>query len=345
MEYHPRQYRLGRQRRAVGQSGYLTFGLSFASLFALPTHSRVVTPQHVTVLLDETLSELAIKPGGRYIDGTVGGGGHSEAILASAPDVELLGLDADSAALERAALRLLPFGSRVKLVNANFAQLSAVARANGFDQVDGIVLDLGLSSDQLGDPDRGFGFIAGGPLDMRFDQTRGQSAADMINLLDQDELADLIYRYGEEPASRKIARSIVAARPIHTADQLAAVIEKAVGRRGRIHPATLTFQALRIAVNDELGSLMSALPQATELLHRGGRLAVISFHSLEDRIVKEYFRSASQEHVPQPDDPPGLVYRSAALRLITRKPIVASEVEVVSNPRARSAKLRIAEKL
>ncbi len=329
----------------MGQSGYLTFGLSFASLFALPTHSRVVTPQHVTVLLDETLSELAIKPGGRYIDGTVGGGGHSEAILASAPDVELLGLDADSAALERAALRLLPFGSRVKLVNANFAQLSAVARANGFDQVDGIVLDLGLSSDQLGDPDRGFGFIAGGPLDMRFDQTRGQSAADMINLLDQDELADLIYRYGEEPASRKIARSIVAARPIHTADQLAAVIEKAVGRRGRIHPATLTFQALRIAVNDELGSLMSALPQATELLHRGGRLAVISFHSLEDRIVKEYFRSASQEHVPQPDDPPGLVYRSAALRLITRKPIVASEVEVVSNPRARSAKLRIAEKL
>jgi 16S rRNA (cytosine1402-N4)-methyltransferase len=329
----------------MGQAGYLTFGLSFASIFAPPASSRVATTQHVSVLLNETLDELAVKPGGRYIDGTVGGGGHTEALLASAPDVEVLGLDADPAALERAALRLLPFGARVKLVHANFSHLGAVARANGFDQVDGVVLDLGLSSDQLGDPDRGFGFLAGGPLDMRFDQTRGQSAADLVNLLDQDELADLIYRYGEEPASRKIARSIVAARPIITADQLANVIEKAIGRRGRIHPATLTFQALRIAVNDELGSLMSALPQATELLRRSGRLAVISFHSLEDRIVKEYFRSASQEHVPQPDDPPGLVYRSAALRLITRKPIVASEAEVLSNPRARSAKLRIAEKI
>src|SRR5512147_2975646 len=311
MEYYPRQYRLGRQRRAVGQVGYLAFGLSFVSILELPVSSRAVTTQHVSVLLNETLDGLAIKPGGRYIDGTVGGGGHSEAILASAPDVKVLGLDADPAALERAALRLLPFGSRVKLVKANFAQMSAVARANSFDQVDGIVLDLGLSSDQLGDPARGFGFIAGGPLDMRFDQTRGQSAADLIDQLDQDELADLIYRYGEEPASRKIARAIVMARPIRTADQLANVIEKAVGRRGRIHPATLTFQALRIAVNDELGSLMSALPQATELLHSGGRLAVISFHSLEDRIVKEYFRSAAQEHQPQPDDPPGLVYRLA----------------------------------
>jgi 16S rRNA (cytosine1402-N4)-methyltransferase len=323
----------------------LRFGLSFASIFALPTSSRVVTTRHVSVLLNETLDGLAIKPGGRYIDGTVGGGGHSEAILASAPDVEVLGLDADPTALERAALRLLPFGSRVKLVNANFAQISSVARAHGFDHVDGVVLDLGLSSDQLGDPDRGFGFIAGGPLDMRFDQTRGQSAADLINELDQDELADMIYRYGEEPASRKIARAIVAARPIRTADQLADVIEKAVGRRGRIHPATLTFQALRIAVNDELGALMSALPQATELLRSGGRLAVISFHSLEDRIVKEYLRSVSQEHVPQPDDLPGQVHRTATLRVITRKPIVASEAEVLSNPRARSAKLRVAEKI
>jgi 16S rRNA (cytosine1402-N4)-methyltransferase len=329
----------------MGQTGYLTFGLSFAPVFMLHASSRVVMTQHVSVLLNETLDGLAIRPGGRYIDGTVGGGGHSEAILASAPDAQVLGLDADPVALNRAALRLAPFGSRIKLVHANFAQMSTVAYAMGFDQVDGVVLDLGLSSDQLGDPDRGFGFIAGGPLDMRFDQTRGQSAADLINLLDQDELADLIYRYGEEPASRRIARSIAAARPIYTADQLADVIEKAIGRRGRIHPATLTFQALRIAVNDELGSLMSALPQATELLHSGGRLAVISFHSLEDRIVKEYFRSASQEHVPQPDDPPGLAHRSAALRVISRKPIVASEAEVLSNPRARSAKLRIAEKI
>ncbi len=332
-------------------AGYLTFGLSFASLFTLPTYSYAsalsgaATTQHVPVLLNETLDNLNIKPGGRYIDGTVGGGGHSEAILASAPDVELLGLDADPAAIERAAIRLRSFGARVKLVNANFSQLGEVACAQHFDQVDGLVLDLGLSSDQLGDADRGFGFITGGPLDMRFDPTRGSSAADLINTLDADELAELIYQYGEEPASRKIARAIVAARPIHSADQLAAVIEQAIGRRGRIHPATLTFQALRIAVNDELGALMSALPQATELLHSGGRMAIISFHSLEDRIVKEYFRAAAQEHVAQPDDPPGLVYRSATLRLITRKPIVASEAEVLSNPRARSAKLRIAEKI
>ena len=329
----------------MGPAGYLAFGLPFASLFTLPVAARVVTTQHVSVLLNETLDGLAVKPGGRYIDGTVGGGGHSEAILASAPNVELLGLDADPEAIERAALRLRPFGAQVKLVNANFAQMGEVARAHYFTPVDGIVLDLGLSSDQLGDADRGFGFIAGGPLDMRFNRTRGLSAADLINTLDQDELADLIYRYGEEPASRKIARSIVAARPIYTAEQLADVIEKAVGRHGRIHPATLTFQALRIAVNDELGSLLSVLPQATELLRPGGRLAVISFHSLEDRIVKEYFRSASQTHAQQPDDPPGMVHRPATLRLITRKPAVASEAEVLSNPRARSAKLRIAEKV
>ena len=342
----------------MGQAGYLTFGLSFASLFTLPSFLRVdalshafalsgaATTQHVSVLFNETLDNLNLKPGGRYIDGTVGGGGHSEAILASAPEIELLGLDADPAAIERAAIRLRPFGARVKLVNANFSQLGDVARAQHFDQVDGIVLDLGLSSDQLGDADRGFGFIAGGPLDMRFDPTRGPSAADLCNTLDADEFADLIYQYGEEPASRKIARSIVAARPIHSADQLAAVIEKAIGRRGRIHPATLTFQALRIAVNDELGALMSALPQATAVAApRRAAWRSLSFHSLEDRIVKEYFRAAAQEHVAQPDDPPGLVYRSATLRLITRKPIVAAEAEVLSNPRARSARLRIAEKI
>jgi 16S rRNA (cytosine1402-N4)-methyltransferase len=305
----------------------------------------MTTTQHVSVLPHETRDGLALKPGGRYIDGTVGGGGHSEAILSAAPDIELLGLDADPAAIERATLRLAPFGSRVKLVNANFARLGEVARANGFEQVDGIVLDLGLSSDQLEDRERGFGFLAGGPLDMRFDPTHGETAADLVNDLDQDELADLIYRYGEDPASRKIARAIVAARPIDTAQQLADVIEQALGRHGRIHPATLTFQALRIAVNDELGALMNVLPQATDLLKPGGRLAVISFHSLEDRIVKEYFRSASRERTPQPDDRPDQIMRPATLKLITRKPIVPGDDEVAVNSRARSAKLRIAEKL
>lgn len=301
--------------------------------------------QHVPVLPQETLAGLALKPGGRYIDGTVGGGGHSEAILNFAPDIELLGLDADPAAIERAVLRLALFGSRVKLVNANFVRIGEVARASGFDQVDGIVLDLGLSSDQLDDRERGFGFLAGGPLDMRFDPTRGETAADLVNQLDQDELADVIYRYGEDPASRRIARALVAARPIHTAQQLADVIEQAIGRHGRIHPATLTFQALRIAVNDELGSLMSALPQAAGLLKPGGRLAVISFHSLEDRIVKEYFRAASRERAAQPDDRPDQIVRPATLKLITRKPIVPGDTEVAVNSRARSAKLRIAEKI
>jgi 16S rRNA (cytosine1402-N4)-methyltransferase len=303
--------------------------------------------RHVSVLPQETLAGLALRPGGRYIDGTVGGGGHSEAILNFAPDIELLGLDADPAAIERAALRLASFGSRVKLVNANFIRIGEVARANGFDRVDGIVLDLGLSSDQLDDRERGFGFLAGGPLDMRFDPTRGETAADLVNQLDPDELADVIYRYGEDPASRRIARAVAAARPIHTAQQLADVIEQAVGHapRGRIHPATLTFQALRIAVNDELGALMSALPQAAGLLKPGGRLAVISFHSLEDRIVKEYFRAASRERIAQPDDRPDQIARPATLKLITRKPIVPGDVEVAVNSRARSAKLRIAEKL
>jgi 16S rRNA (cytosine1402-N4)-methyltransferase len=316
-----------------------------AALAWSPIDSHPSMTQHVPVLLHEMLDGLAIKPGGRYIDGTVGGGGHSAAILSCAPDIQLLGLDADPAAIERAALRLASFGSRVKLVNQNFAHLAEVARVHGFDQVDGVVLDLGLSSDQLEDPDRGFGFIAGGPLDMRFDPSRGESAADLINALDQDELADLIYRYGEEPASRKIARAIVSARPIHTAQRLAEVIEQAIGRRGHIHPATLTFQALRIAVNDELGSLMSVLPQAMALLRSGGRLVIIAFHSLEDRIVKEYFRSASRVRERQPDDRPDVMIRPATLKVITRKPIVPGDDEVSSNSRARSAKLRVAEKM
>lgn len=299
----------------------------------------------MTVLLQETIDSLTLKASGRYIDGTLGGGGHAEAILNRAVDSIVLGLDADSSAIERASARLAPFGSRVRFAHQNFSHLAEVAQAQSFTHVDGIVLDLGLSSDQLDDAQRGFGFIAGGPLDMRFDPTSGQSAAELVNTLDQDELADLIYRYGEEPASRKIARSIVAARPIRSAEQLAEVIEQAIGRRGRIHPATQTFQALRIAVNDELGSLISVLPQTVELLRSGGRLAIISFHSLEDRIVKEYFRSASQVHLLQPDDPPDLIRRMPVLKVITRKPIIPSTAEVAKNSRARSAKLRVAEKL
>ena len=300
--------------------------------------------QHVSVLLYDVLTGLNPQPGGCFVDCTVGGGGHTAALLdRTGPDGRVLALDADPAAIERARSRLLAYGDRVVLAQANFAALGEIARSHAFEQVDGVLMDLGLSSDQLAS-ERGFGFTSGGALDMRFDPARGETAADVVNSLDADELADLIFKYGEEPASRRIARAIVAARPIRSADHLARVIAEAVTRRGRLHPATLTFQALRIVVNDELGALMAALPQAAALLRPGGRLAVIAFHSLEDRIVKEFFRRESRGVALQPDSPPGSVGREPALRLITPKPIVPGAEEVALNPRARSAKLRIAEK-
>ena len=267
------------------------------------------------------------------------------------PEGRVLALDADPTAIERCRTRLSRYGNRAVLVHSNFAHLAEMAAAHGFADVDGVLLDLGLSSDQLAS-DRGFGFEGGGSLDMRFDPTQGQSAATIVNTYDVDELADLIFKYGEEPASRRIARAIIAARPIQSADHLSRVVTEAVGRRGRLHPATLTFQALRIAVNDELGSLIAALPSAVALLRPGGRLAVISFHSLEDRIVKEFMRRESRAVGYQPavwsprrDLRSGSVTREPMLRLVTPKPVVADEAEVAANPRSRSAKLRIAEKL
>jgi len=300
--------------------------------------------RHVPVLLESVLDGLNPQPGGRFIDCTLGGGGHTAALLdRTRPDGRVLALDADPEAIERSRSHLSPYGDRVKLVRSNFAALSGVAAAQGFAGVDGVLMDLGLSSDQLAS-DRGFSFQAGGALDMRFDPAQTHTAADLVNTLDVDELADLIFKYGEEPASRRIARAIVATRPIRTAEQLSQVIAEAVGRRGRLHPATLTFQALRIAVNDELGSLLKALPAAVAVLRPGGRLAVIAFHSLEDRIVKEFMRRESRPVIVQPDSPPGVVAREPALRVVTPKPIVADVTEVALNPRARSAKLRIAEK-
>jgi 16S rRNA (cytosine1402-N4)-methyltransferase len=301
--------------------------------------------RHVPVLLQSVLDGLNPQRGGRFIDCTLGGGGHTAALLdRTAPDGQVLALDADPDAVLRATARLMVYGSRVTLVHTNFSALGEVARSRNFADVDGVLMDLGLSSDQLAS-DRGFGFESSA-LDMRFDSTQGESAADLVNTLEADELADLIYRYGEEPASRRIARAIVAARPIHSAERLSAVIVEAVGRRSRsLHPATLTFQALRIAVNDELAALVSALPQALALLRPGGRLAVIAFHSLEDRIVKEFFRRESRGTIVQPDSPPGSVAREPTLRLVTPKPIVPTSGEIARNPRSRSAKLRIAEKM
>ncbi len=307
---------------------------------------------HVTVLPAETIEALAPHPGGRYLDGTLGGGGHTALLLdASAPDGRVLGIDADVAALARARARLAGavVSGRLVLRQGNFARMDELAREAGFDPVDGIVLDLGLSSDQLADRERGFSFGADAPLDMRFDTSQGQSAADLVNTLDETELADALWRYGEERRSRAIARRIAeqrARRPIERTGELARLVASVVhGRPGGIHPATRTFQALRIAVNDELSSLEAALPKAVDLLAPSGRLAVISFHSLEDRIVKQFFQREARGCICPPELPACVCGRSPTLRIVTRHPITAGEEELARNPRSRSAKLRVAEKL
>ncbi|MGD2179235.1 MAG: 16S rRNA (cytosine(1402)-N(4))-methyltransferase RsmH [Anaerolineae bacterium] len=302
---------------------------------------------HNPVLLKQVIDGLAVEPGGRYIDATVGGGGHAyEVLAASFPDGVLLGLDRDLAALEAAGARLAGYGERLELVHSSFDHLAEVAGARDFLPVDGILLDLGLSSLQLADADRGFSFLVDGPLDMRFDTTSSDcTAADLINHMSPEELADILYRYGEERQSRRIARAIVEARPLQTTRELADVIEQAVGRRrGRLHPATLSFQALRIAVNEELTALERALPQSVDLLMPGGRLVVIAFHSLEDRIVKRFMRRESRDCICPPELPICTCDHEATLSVITRKPIQPTAEEVRINPRSRSARLRIAER-
>ena len=302
--------------------------------------------EHQPVLYHEIIHALQPQNKGHYVDGTVGAGGHARGILeACAPDGCLLGLDLDPQALALARETLAPYGERVRLIQASYDSLEKVLREIGWGAVDGILLDLGLSSMQLDTPERGFSFQHDAPLDMRFDPTSPTTAADLVNSLPGDELADLIYRYGEERASRRIAQAIVKARPLRTTRQLAAVIESVLPRRGRVHPATRTFQALRIAVNLELERVENVLPQAMAALRSGGRLAIISFHSLEDRIVKEYFRRESKDLVNPPYERIYEVEKKATLKEINRKVIIPGEAEVESNPRARSAKLRIAEKL
>ncbi len=306
------------------------------------------TGDHQPVLLAETLAGLAIRPQGRYIDATVGGGGHARAILeASTPDGLLLGLDRDPEAAQRTAERLASFGERVQILHRSFVELAEAAHETNFSPVDGIVFDLGFSSFQIDDPGRGFSFRSNGPLDMRFDPTGdAPTAAELVNSLSEQELVRVLRTYGEEPRSGRIARAIVAARPISTTRELADVIYTAVGRRaGEIHPATLTFQALRIAVNGELDLVAAALPQAVALLRPGGRLAVISFHSLEDRLVKQFMQQESRGCICPPKAPVCTCHHKPTLQLITRKPEIPSEAESVANPRSRSAKLRVAEKL
>jgi 16S rRNA (cytosine1402-N4)-methyltransferase len=309
---------------------------------------------HLPVLAEEVLAMLAPRSGSLQIDATLGGGGHTERILEAAkPDGRLLGLDADPAAINRVERRLRPrFGERLVLRQANFRELATVAPDAGFDAVDGCLFDLGLSSFQLADTDRGFGFRAGGPLDMRFDTSRGVPAAELLATLDAAELTALFRRYGEEPRANRIARAIVDARreaPVTSAEELAALVERVAPpnprQPRRTHPATRVFQALRIAVNEELEALEAGLAAAVDLLRPGGRLVVLSYHSLEDRIVKRFFAAARRGCVCPPELPVCVCGRNPRLRLLTRKSVTPTPEEVATNPRSRSARLRAAERL
>jgi len=306
-------------------------------------------PVHVPVLLDEVIEGLQPQAGGYFVDCTVGLGGHATAILERiSPTGRLLGIDADPEAIEISRDRLRDYGEAVTLVNDNFVNLEAICERYHFHPVDGIIFDLGVSSLQLDTAERGFSFNLDAPLNMRFDSGQGLTASDIVNNFPEKELEKLIAKYGEERHSRRIARHIVKNRPITTTVDLAHLIEQISGapaRRSRIHPATRTFMALRIAVNKELQNLESALKQTLNLLRPGGRLAVISYHSLEDRIVKQFMRDAASNCLC----PPGAVIcrcgHVPTLKLISRKVIKPTSLEIESNPRSRSAKLRIAERL
>jgi 16S rRNA (cytosine1402-N4)-methyltransferase len=309
-------------------------------------------PSHTPVLTTETINALQPRAGGRYIDATLGGGGHAEEVLRmSGPQGALLGIDADPEALSLARSRLAPFGARIVTVESYFDRISFVAREAGFDPVDGILFDLGVSSMQLERSDRGFSFQTDGPLDMRLGPSADRTAVDLVNGLSVAELQRIFQEYGEERYARRIAQSIVAQRAhgrIQTTAELARTVTSAVPARDsrtRIHPATRVFQALRIAVNDELIRLSAALPQATDLLRAGGRLVVISFHSLEDRIVKRFMREESRGCVCPPGIPVCACGHAPRLQPLTARPISASLEEITANPRARSAKLRAAERV
>jgi 16S rRNA (cytosine1402-N4)-methyltransferase len=304
-------------------------------------------PVHVPVLLDEVVAGLQPQRGGYFVDCTVGLGGHAAAILEkTSPSGRLLGIDADLEAIKLSQDKLGEYGEAVTLVNDNFVNLEAICKRYHFHPVDGILFDLGVSSLQLDTAERGFSFHLDAPLNMRFDAGQGSTASDIVNSFSEQELAKLIEKYGEERHSRRIARYIVQNRPIATTVELARLIEQASrGKRARIHPATRTFMALRIAVNSELQNLELALKQTINLLRPGGRLTVISYHSLEDRIAKQFMRDAASSCLC----PPGTVMcrcgHKPTLKLISRKVIKPTSLETESNPRSRSAKLRVAERL
>jgi 16S rRNA (cytosine1402-N4)-methyltransferase len=302
---------------------------------------------HRPVLYHEIIHAIAPTRGKKYVDATLGAGGHAWGLLnESSPDGRLLGLDIDPQAIDLAKERLSPFGDRGLIVEASYITLSVQLHQLGWESVDGILFDLGASSMQFDTPERGFSFLHNGPLDMRFDPNAPLSAVELLNTWDEKAIADVLYHFGEERRSRQIAKAIIQARPLESTSQLAEVVVRTLKKshRSRIHPATRTFQAIRIAVNRELETLEEVLPQAIDALAPGGRLAVISFHSLEDRIVKQFFRQRSQDERDR-THPLAPVVRQASIRLVNRKPITPDEKELLANPRSRSAKLRVIEKI
>lgn len=306
---------------------------------------------HEPVLFKETIQALSLKKEGIYVDCTLGAAGHSLGLLATEPTIRLIGIDQDAEALERAKYRLAAYVNQVTLVRDNFRNLQTILRRLEISKVDGILLDIGVSSPQLDDGERGFSYHHDARLDMRMDQDSPLDAWTIVNTYTSEQLAKIIAEYGEERWAVRIGEFIVAQREeaaLETTGDLVSVIKKAIpagAREGGPHPARRTFQALRIAVNDELGALQTALEQAVELLATGGRLAVITFHSLEDRIVKNYFQDLLGRCTCPPDLPICICEQQPIARLVNRKPIVASPKELDTNPRARSAKLRVIEKL
>ena len=298
-------------------------------------------------MVDEVLAALDLKVGGLYVDCTVGEGGHSLAILEAVPDVRVLGIDLDAEARQVATRRLAAYGDAARVVGGNFADVGTITDEHGFIAADGILFDLGLSSLQVDTGTRGFSFRREARLDMRFDPSQTTTAYELVNEYPEDRLADVISRLGEEPRARRIARTVVRSRPIETTTDLADVIARAVGRAGRrrIHPATRTFQAIRMAVNSELENLHRGLEQAIQILGRAGRLVVISYHSLEDRLVKSALRREASDCVCPPGTPVCICGHSATVRLVHRKVIKPTAREVAANPRSRSAKLRTAERI
>ncbi|MBN1615338.1 MAG: 16S rRNA (cytosine(1402)-N(4))-methyltransferase RsmH [Deltaproteobacteria bacterium] len=309
-------------------------------------------PFHKPVMVAEVADMLQPKPGGIYLDGTLGGGGHARQILErSSPDGLLVGIDLDEDALSESEKTLKPFGSRTILIRGNFAEMDRILRDLDIEKVNGILLDLGVSSHQLEDAGRGFSFSQEAPLDMRMDRRQAFNAHDLVNVFSRSELEKIIRDYGEEKMAGRIAKAITLKRkrsPIRTTTDLTRIIEgvvPAASRHRHVHPATRTFQAIRIAVNDELSNLREAIACGVKVLDRTGRFAIVSFHSLEDRIVKDSFRSLEKGCICPPDLPRCICGREGQLRILTRRPLVPRKEEVADNPRARSARLRTAERI